>query len=374
MPAVKRLLLVGGGQTHALVLRELAKNRLTGVDIVLVTPSSQLRYSGMLPGWIAGHYAPEELTIELAALAQAASARLVSTQVQKLDLANRIAVTDSGEAFDFDLLSIATGAVVNVDAISGARENALSLRPFESFIAGWERIVQKAEEARAPFRLTVIGGGAAGVETALAAAYRARAMPSPMRVQLLTGGVPILPGHQSRARALTRAALENHGVQVFDAMAQSIERDTIMTQHGRPLATDAALVATGASAAAWLCDAPITLDDRGFIAVNAHLQSISHPFVFAAGDVATLTETPRPKSGVYAVRAAKPLAANLIAAAMGKPLVAFKPQRKALYLVSTGPKHAIASWGPWAFAGRWVWQWKDRIDRDYIAKLRRPID
>ncbi len=121
--------------------------------------------------------------------------------------------------------------------------------------------------------------------------------------------------------------------------------------------------------AAWLRDAQLALDDRGFIAVNSHLQSISHPFVFAAGDVATLIETPRPKSGVYAVRAAKPLAANLIAALTGKPLRTFSPQRRALYLISTGPKHAIASWGGFAVAGRWVWRWKNRIDRDYIAKL-----
>ncbi len=205
---MKRLLLAGGGQAHALVLRDLARHRPANVDIVLVTPSTQLRYSGMLPGWIARHYTPEELTIELAPLAQAANATLISAQVQKLDLANRTAFTDCGEAFDFDVLSIATGAVVDADAISGAREHALSLRPFESFIAGWECLVQSATEARAPFRLTVIGGGAAGVETALAAAYRARAMPSPMRVQLLTGGVPILPGHGDRARSLMNAALD----------------------------------------------------------------------------------------------------------------------------------------------------------------------
>ncbi len=166
-----------------------------------------------------------------------------------------------------------------------------------------------------------------------------------MRVQLLTGGVPILPGHGDRARSLMHAALENNGVQVIDAIAQRVERDAVITHDERRLATDATLIATGASAAHGCAIPQLALDDRGFIAVNSHLQSISHPFVFAAGDVATLTETPRPKSGVYAVRAAKPLAANLIAATTGKPLCAFEPQRRALYLVSTGPKHAIASWG-----------------------------
>ena len=371
---MKRLLLAGGGQAHVLVLREMARHRLTGVEIVLVTPSSQLRYSGMLPGWIAGHYALEELTIDVAPLAQAAGARFVAAHLKKLDLANHTAFTDRGEAFEFDVLSIATGAEIDVDSISGAREHALPLRPFEGFVAGWQRIVQQAEAARETFRLAVIGGGAGGAETALAAVYRARAMPSPVQVQLLTGGVPILPGHGHRARSLMTTALAKHGVQMIDAVAQCVEPAAVITNGDRRLATHATLIVTGASASKWLRDAGLALDERGFVTVNSYLQSTSHPFVFAAGDAATLIETPRPKSGVYAVRAAPPLAANLIAAATGQPLSAFKPQRRALYLLTTGPKHAIASWGARAFAGRWVWYWKDRIDRDYIAKLSRPIN
>ena len=369
---MKRLLLAGGGQAHVLVLLEIARRRLTGVEIILITPSNHLRYSGMLPGWIAGHYALEELTIELAPLAQAAGARLVTAEVQKLDLANKIAITDGGEALNFDVLSLATGAVIDIDAIAGAGEHALPLRPFDGFVAGWQRIVQRAQNARDTFRLAVIGGGAGGAETALAAAHFARALQARMQVQLITGGVPILPGHGPGARWLMKAALVNHDVQMLDTVAQRVAAGSVFTEGDRSFAADATLIVTGASAASWLRHTGLALDERGFIAVNSRLQSTSHPFVFAAGDVATLVETPRPKSGVYAVRAAPPLADNLIAALAGQPLSAFKPQRRALYLLTTGPRHAIASWGPWSFAGRWVWDWKDRIDRDYIAKLRRP--
>lgn len=368
---MKRLLLAGGGQTHVLVLREIARRRMSDVEIVVIAPSNQLRYSGMLPGWIAGHYQLEELTIDLAPLAQAAGAQLVTAHVQKLALANKIAFTDRGEAFDFDVLSIATGAAIDVDAVAGAREHALPLRPYDDFIAGWQHIMRRAAAASDTFRLMVIGGGAGGAETALAAAYRARTVQSPVHVQLLTGGVPILPGHGHRARSLMNTALVRNGVQVLDTIARRVESGAVIAEGEHTIATDAALIATGASAAAWLRDTGLALDELGFVAVNSRLQSISHPFVFAAGDVAALIETPRPKSGVYAVRAAPPLADNLIAALAAQPLSAFRPQRRALYLLTTGPKHALASWGPWAFAGRWVWYWKDRIDRDYIAKFRR---
>lgn len=368
---MKRLLLAGGGQVHALVLRDLARERLTDVELVVVTPSSRLRYSAMLPGWVAGHYALSALTIDFGLLARAARARLILAQTQKLDLTNRIALTDDGNAIDFDVLSVATGAVSSVNAISGARQYAIALRPFEDFIPGWERIVRTAEAASSAFQLTVLGAGAAGVEIALAAAFRARTMRLPMRVQLITGGVPILPGHSVRARSLMHGTLANAGIHLVDAAARRIDPDGVITHDERRIASDAILVATGVSMPAWLRDTQLALDDRGFIAVNSHLQSISHSFVFAAGDVATLTEAPRPKSGVYAVRAAKPLAINLIAAITGKPLCTFSPQRQALYLLSTGPKHAIASWGQWALAGRWVWRWKNSIDRDYIAQFSR---
>ena len=368
---MKRLLLVGGGQTHVLVLRALARHMLD-VELTLVTPSPSLPYSGMLPGWIAGHYALEELTIDVAPLAQAAGASLIAASVQKLDLGNRTAITDRGETFEFDVLSIATGAVIDANAITGAREHALPLRPFENFVGGWLRIVQQAQAVRETFRLTIVGGGAGGAETALAASYRLRAMNLQLHVQLLTGGVPILPGHCDRARRLMTAALAQHDVELLDTSARRIEPGVVVTGDGQRLAADATLIVTGAAAAGWLRDTGLALDERGFIAINSHLQSTSHPCVFAAGDVATLIETPRPKSGVYAVRAAPWLATNLIAAATGQPLSAFEPQRRALYLLTTGAKHAIASWGSWAASGRWVWHWKNRIDRDYIAKLSHP--
>jgi NADH dehydrogenase FAD-containing subunit len=78
---------------------------------------------------------------------------------------------------------------------------------------------------------------------------------------------------------------------------------------------------------------------------------------------------PRPKSGVYAVRAGPPLAANLRAALEGRPLAPYRPQPRALALIGTGGKHAVGLWGPLSWQGRWVWTWKDRIDRAFVARF-----
>ena len=365
---MKRLLLAGGGQAHVFVLRALARHRPAEVDVVLVTPSDQLIYTGMLPGWIAGHYQLPDLTIPLMPLLHAANARLVAARIIAIDARQRVAHTDGGQAINFDLLSIASGPAPNVDAIDGARDHTLPLRPLARFIANWNQTFLRARGSREPFRLTIIGAGAGGVEIALAASYR---MPD-VRVQVLTGDMPILPGHGANVRALTHGALERYGVQIVEATAERVEPHTVVLNNGKSLVSDQTLLMTGAAAESWPRDAGFATDEDGFIAINDKLQSTSHDFVFAAGDAATMLHSRRPKSGVYAVRAGPKLAANLLAAIAGAPLRPYRPQRRALYLLATGAKHAIASWGPLAFEGDWVWHWKNRLDRDYIAKFRYP--
>ena len=144
-----------------------------------------------------------------------------------------------------------------------------------------------------------------------------------------------------------------------------------MTQ-GRRISLDRIVWAIAAAAPSWPALAGLACDERGFIRIDDHLRSPSHPFVFAAGDCATQDGQPRPKSGVFAVRQGPPLAANLRRAAHGMPLERYVPQRNALALISTGDRHAIASRGPFVAEGDWVWRWKDRIDRRFMAKYVAP--
>lgn len=110
--------------------------------------------------------------------------------------------------------------------------------------------------------------------------------------------------------------------------------------------------------------------DDGFLAIDANLRSAGGPpDVFAAGDVATSVTHPRPKAGVFAVRQGPLLAANLRRHLCGQPLRRFRPQARWLSLISTGSRSAIATRAWLAISGAWLWRWKDRIDRAFMARF-----
>ncbi len=365
---MKRILLAGGGHAHVFVLRELARRRVPGLDVTLLTPYDRQLYSGMLPGWIAGHYSLDELTIPLQPLADAAGVRLTLDRLVGLDLLERHAITERGAAIPFDTVSLATGSSIAVSAIEGAERFARLLRPTHEFVAAWTALAPRLAEADRP-KITVVGAGAGGIEVALAAAHAMKRAGNGTQVQIVTGGA-LLPGYSRRVRALVNAALMRHQVRVIDTVATRIASGHVELQNSSPLTTDVTLMACGAAPPPWLHDTGLAQDENGFLAVDHHLRSVSHEAVFGAGDIASVIGAPRARSGVYAVRAGPPLADNLIRRAQGKALRSYSPQRSALYLLATGPKHAIGSWSGLSWQGDWVWRWKDRIDRGFIASCR----
>lgn len=361
---MKRLVLLGGGHAHVHVLKAFADHHIRDTRITLVSPFERQVYSGMLPGWIARRYKLEQCIIPLAPLAERAEAGFLQTAATGLDLNAKRVQLASGESIGFDVLSIDTGPVQN-SAIPGT-EHALAVRPIESFIRAIEgierRIFDNASAGRTT-RIVFCGAGAAGIELALALESRFRASKTEFTLISLANTLPGSVGprlarhlHARNVRLLTGRA------------ATRIEPTRVILDDGNAVDADLTIASTGSAAATWPAKAGLACDAGGFIRVNTFLQSVSHPFVFAAGDCATMDDHPRPKSGVYAVRAGPPLATNLRKILFDNPMKAYTPQKNSLYLISTGGNRAIGSWGSLDWEGDWVWWWKDRIDRAFMRK------
>jgi selenide,water dikinase len=363
----RTILAVGGGHTHVEVLRRFGVAPEPGVALVLVSPDRWTPYSGMLPGLVAGHYTHDEAHIDLEPLARRAGARFVRACVVALDPDARVATTDAGERIAFDLVSLDIGSRPDM-RMPGAREHAVGVKPVDGFLAWWADVRERARRGEVS-RLAIVGGGAGGTEVALAMHYRLAGdrLASPPRIVLVSDRSNLPEAAKRRLLAALRDAdVELHlgrGAASFDA------RGVVLDGGGR-VDADAIACATPATPAPWLAASGLACDARGFVRVNDELRSPSHPHVFAAGDCASQDGRTHPRSGVYAVRQGPPLAANLRAAVRGEPLGTYVPQKRALALISTGRRHAIAVWGGWSIAGDWVWRWKDRIDRRFMARYR----
>jgi len=376
-PAVRDLVLIGGGHSHLAVLKRFGMRPVPGVRLTLISRSSRSPYSGMLPGLIAGHYTEPEMHFDLRALARFSGARFIAAEVTGLDLAaQRILLADRAP-LGFDLLSINAGITPALTDLLVAGGAVTPVKPIDAFQARWIALQEKVLAASRPLRLAVVGGGAGGVELALAVSHRltqdfeARGRPRHFELSLFSASASLLPTHAAQAaRYLAQAlAAQNIRVHLNTRIVKALPA-TLEAADGRQFPIDETLWVTHAAPAPWLAASGLAVDDAGFVSVNAYLQSASYPAVFAAGDCAGMVGAPRPKSGVYAVRQGTALAENLQRACRAQALRAFKPQASALAIIGTGPRHAVATRGRWAVKGAWVWRWKDFIDRRFMRKFQ----
>jgi len=373
-PVLRDLVLVGGGHSHVVVLRMLAMRPEPGLRVTLICTDIDTPYSGMLPGYISGHYSFDDVHIDLARLAAFAGARFIHAKVTGLDrTAQRVHLRNRPD-IPYDLLSINTGSTPKLRQVAGAHANAVPVKPIAQFNQRWLRLLERVRGLHSRFTVAVVGGGAGGVELLLSVQHRLRRElqqqgrnPDLLQCVLLTATDTILPTHNRWVRERFERVLKTRHVAVYTrADVTEVAPGCLHTQDGRTFDADETLWVTQAGGPAWLQDTGLALDEHGFIQVNAHLQTLNDPKIFAAGDVACFMPRPLEKAGVFAVRMGAPLAKNLRLSLRGQPLVAYKPQRHWLALISTGDQHAVASRGPIGFAGDWVWRWKDHIDRRFM--------
>lgn len=363
-----QLVLLGAGHAHVHVLSTLAAHPIAGVQITLVAPYPRQMYSGMVPGFVAGHYTLDDCVIPLEPLVQRSGVRWLQHSVKSLDAQGQTIELDDGSRLPFDWVSVNTGPVQDRDQIErelpGAREHALFIRPIEAFSALWPQVATMGD-AR-PLRVAVIGGGAAGVEMALAVRHR---LPT-AAVTLLSGHTPPGANYSLRVQQRLLQALKVRKVTVLQDMAVALKPGAVHLGCGADLACDVPLLTTGAHAPDWLAGSGLALDAQGFIAVDMYQRSTSHSRVFAAGDVSTRMDQALARSGVYAVRAGPALAHNLAAAVAGEALKPHQPPASTLNLLACGDRYAVASWGRRSAQGRWVWWLKNWIDRRFMARYR----
>jgi selenide,water dikinase len=376
-PVLKDVVLIGAGHAHIAVLRMFGMTPLPGARFTLITREVHTPYSGMLPGLIAGHYGFDDAHIDTAPLARFAGARLYQDEAIGLDLSERRVICRNRPPVPYDLLSINIGSTPNTAEIPGASEHAIPVKPIDGFIGRFRAMTARVLARKGCARIAVVGAGAGGVELMLSVAHRLRREvaqagfdPAGLQFALVTAEADILATFPPAFRAAFRNILAARGIAVITGAAVTqVEARRLVLDSGRTIDADEILWTTQAKPAVWLAETGLVLDERGFIKVAPTLLAAGRDDVFAVGDVSAFAMRALPKSGVYAVRAGPVLADNIRRCLTGRAPRPFRPQRDAMYLVSTGEPYAVGTRNGVVFQGAWVWHWKDWIDRHFMRRF-----
>jgi selenide,water dikinase len=405
---VKHLVLIGGGHSHAIVLKMFGIQPLPSVRLTLISDVLHAPYSGMLPGHVAGFYGYDECHIDLRSLAEFAGCQILIDRAIAIDINKNLVICQTRPPVNFDLLSVDIGSTPTTLSVPGAAEYGIAAKPVPQFLASWNQLIsERANHPQKPLRIAIVGGGAGGVELALNMQSRlgkeegrgkreeGRGKKEEGRrkreenlenlsseIHLFHSGAELMQGHNQRVRRRLQEILISRGIQLHlkekVCAVKKIERETnpqfptdyqLSCKSGLELECEIIFWVTQASAANWIRESGLAADSNGFMQVNDCLQSVSHPNVFGAGDIAAMVNYPRPKAGVFAVRQGKPLFENLQQFLLEKPLKPFAPQEKYLGLIGTGNKRAIASRGSFMWESALLWYWKDWIDRQFMQKF-----
>ncbi|MBW8877148.1 MAG: FAD-dependent oxidoreductase [Acidobacteria bacterium] len=374
-----RLLLVGAGHAHLEILRRLILEPLRDVELTLVSLGPLHHYSGMVPGYLQETYQEDEIAVRVTDLVARARGRFFAGRAVGLRPGHQaVHVQTSPEEIveiPYDLVSFAVGSnTAGVDAPEVAGE-AQRIKPLERVTALHARL-RMLGEVGGTVPAVVVGGGAAGVEVALAMAAALEKAGAAHRITLVEAGEEILSGYSNRFRRRARSILHQRGIVARTSVrVVAVHSDAAEIQDGTRIPSRLTVWLTGAVSWPLFRDSGLPLDDRGFLLIDDSLRSVDDPRIFAVGDCGTLASHPEtPKAGVYAVREGPVLWQSLKATMAGGEPPRYVPQEGFLSILNTGDGRALLDYKGIISHSRWAWRLKDRIDRRFMRRYQECVE
>ncbi len=365
---MRKVVLVGGGHAHVYILKQLRKNKWANTQIAFISPDRYQYYSGMFSGYVEGRYNIDDIRIDLARLCAAANIRFVEASVVRVDPGEQKLVTSMGERMHYDVISFDIGSKIANTDVPGVQEHATFIKPNYLIAKLKEDFLSKSKE-----RLVVTGGGSSGVEISFSLQAHRKRLGFNQPVTLISKG-PLLENASSQVtRHIITEIVQKKGIHLIQQdRVISVYKDHLELQSGKTVAYDQLIWLAGPAAPPLFRASGFKTDHQGYLLVNHHLQSVTHENVFGAGDCISIQPYPSlHKAGVYAVREAPVLWANLGRYLSGASLKPYTPQSHYLSILSTGDGEAFLLYRGLSFHGSWCWRLKHAIDRSFMKKYKR---
>lgn len=386
MPAFgKKLVFVGGGHAHLHALARIDEFALHGVEVTVIAPGP-FWYSGMGPGMLSGIYEKEDDIVDLRALVERQGGRYLEDCVTRIRPKENELLTAGGETLSYDLLSLNVGSAVPAESLikeeaqkdpADPDARVIRVKPVQNFLALRQRLQLGKLGATPgnPARILVIGGGAAGCETAANARALFHRQEREAAIFLVSSADRLLPELPVRAGRIMEKFCARNGIDVTLGVrvANLHDGEALFEGGGVSMPFDLALLATGVRPARLIAESSLETDDTGAMQVDPHLRSVSHPNVFGGGDGIQLKDRPLARVGVYAVRQGPILFHNLLATLEKESLQVFEPQKKYLLILNLGDGTGLLSWRGLVFRSGLAFQLKDHIDRKFMRTYQLAV-
>jgi len=367
----KRLILVGGGHAHIYALKYADRFIAEGAEVILIGPDRFHYYSGMGPGMLSRIYEPEQVRFDIQAIIESRGGTFIKGKVASIDAKNRTLLLQSGETLDYDLISYNVGSHVPLHLIPGAEGLAFPVKPIDQLERVRETIIEKVKNGTP--NILLIGGGPAGVEMAGNIWRLVRTHKGNAHIILANSTDRLLPTVAPRAGRLAQQSLSGRGVTILsNFMAASMDERTVSSPSGDTVSYDVAILTIGIVPPRIFVDSDLKTSPDGGLLVNDCLQSIDHREIFGGGDCIAIQGRSLGRVGVYAVREGPVLFHNLLARLTGKPVKAFKPQKRYLLIFNLGDGNGIFVRGPFVWKGKLAFRLKNYIDMGFMSKFQAP--
>jgi NADH:ubiquinone reductase (H+-translocating) len=342
-----RILVVGGGYVGMYTAQRILKNLKRGeATVTVVDPRPYMTYQPFLPEAAAGSIAPRNIVAPLRRVLKGRNSEVITGRVVSVDHARKAATiapnVGDGYELSFDELVVAVGSVPRTLPIPGLAEHGIGFKQVEEAVSLRNHVIGQIDLAdsikdpalrRKALTFVFVGGGFAGVEAIAEMEDMARDVckwysnvePEDMRWLLVEAADRILPEVGPELGVWTAEELRKRGIQVkMKTLLNSCVDNHVVLSDGTELDASTVVWTAGVKPNPVVEQLGVPLGPKGHVDAQANLRVTGLKHVWAAGDCAQVPDLTKgagnwcSPSAQHAVRQAKRLAENIVAALRGK--------------------------------------------------------
>ena len=363
----RNLVLVGAGHAHLETMTAIDKLAEDGIQVTVISPAPYQYYSGMGPGLLSGAYTPQDARFDVRRMVESRGGVFIMDYATGIHPGERHIELKQGEPVGYDVVSFGIGSEIGIEGLNFNGQCMTTVKPIEGLYTARCEIRRRLESS--PAEISVIGGGAAGVEMAANAARLGDDLVHKPRVTLVSRG-EILRAFPPRVRRRCLRMLTNSGVWVLENRAVTgTGENTVILEGGDTVPFHYALIATGTRPPAIFQDSGVPTGETGGLLVDELLRCPGYDDMFGGGDCIDFSLKRLAKVGVYAVRQNAVLHHNLRATLLGEPLTSFKPQARYHLALNMGGGTGVSYRYPFMVSGKIAFAVKNRIDRKFMDRF-----